>query len=228
MWHEMNVQCRRIKAETGFWYSTVSLQRVAQKEQYLSTWRKCQPCCCYWVTIMKVQQNQLCITILNKCISFVYVSDTQEKKTAVHQTISKCASWFCFHGLFFPSVPRCAPLGHLLKWLLSSYFLFHFRSLHIINLTAEWKTATDSPVYQLNVAPQSKFFCAWLCEKKSTLAVPDCWLKLLITEQWRSAVLLPRPLTHLIGFQCLKEPIIKDVTVSLPAFTFRFISLYYL
>lgn len=85
---------------------------------------------------------------------------------------------------FFPSVPRCAPLGHLLKWLLSSYFLFHFKSLHIIHLTAGWKTARDSPVYRFNVAPQSKFFCASLCEKKSTLAVPDCWLKMLITELW--------------------------------------------
>lgn len=51
---------------------------------------------------------------------------------------------------------------------------------------------------------QSGFY-ARLCEKRGALAVAKRRLKLLVTDQRRSAFLLPRPLTHLIGFQCLKR-----------------------
>lgn len=51
---------------------------------------------------------------------------------------------------------------------------------------------------------QSGFY-ARLCEKRGALAVAKRRLKLLMTDQRRSAFLLPRPLTHLIGFQCLKR-----------------------
>lgn len=43
------------------------------------------------------------------------------------------------------------------------------------------------------------------CEKTGTLAVAKRRLMLLMTDQQRAAFLLPRPLTHLIGFQCLKR-----------------------
>lgn len=66
------------------------------------------------VGIMKAQPNQLCIRILNKCISLFSIADTRKQNSTISNHSWMC--WFCLHWCF-PTQPHQVPLGHLLKWL---------------------------------------------------------------------------------------------------------------
>lgn len=109
---------------------------------------------------------------------------------------------------FFPSFsePSWVPMGRLLEWLLSLHFLLHIKGLQVIHWQPnnKIKTAKEIRAYTPAQCVQNSFY-ARLCEKRGTLAAAKRRLKLLMTDQQRSAFLLPRPLTHLIGFQCLKR-----------------------
>lgn len=228
-----------MKAEISFWYSEILQQKVAQKKQYRSTSRKCQ----LLFRRASWEYSQINCALgygMNAMLCFPF---RVQKKTNQH-SVRPFFNVF-LHSLFmdyFPPHPHQVPSGHLLKWLnpadtdLINILLFVTFQKHQYKSLVSWiKTYCSYRGTQITARCSCSswqcarnLFHAWLCEKKCVLAVPACWLKPLMTEQWHFSVLLPRPLTHLIGFQCLKDRTIKDVTVSLSARTFRFSTLYYL
>lgn len=156
------------------------------------------------------QPDRSCIMILNQHICCFGLRHTGKGEQVLIMrllhVLLDLVFMFDFWFFLLSSEPRWVPLGCLLEWLLSLPFLLHIKGHQVIHWQPnnKIKTAEEIRAYTPAQCVQNSFY-ARLCEKRGTLSTAKRQLKLLMTDQQRSAFLLPRPLTHLIVFQCLKR-----------------------